>query len=416
MERPESVLRVLLLLLLLLSRQGDACRTSECSFQDLPYPDTDSASTVCRHNSRCRKSGVSPTIPPGQPHGGQNTGSASGPTDLSCYRVASSSCYECSWRYEGPTAGVSHFLRCCLHPGRCCYFSAGSDTALQFSDQEGVPVFSEVTLWVESRAGNRTEKSPTVSLKLYTWVQCDPPLGNITVSRVAGQLRMEWESPGDRAEVQFRHRTPNSSWKVGDCGPQDASDLESCLCPLEMDVAQEFQFRRRRQLESGDPGGPWSSWGSSVCVPPAAHPQPDVRLSVEPLGRDGRRLLTVHGQLPQVELPEGCLKAPDAKVTYYVQLHMLSCSCQPKARRRVPLPLGRALFLSGAAYEVAVFSRSRFGCGANKTWHIPAYTSTGASRVGRLPEGPLELSCCSEPHSISGRPGRPEGKRGIKIQ
>ncbi|KAI2589689.1 interleukin 12 receptor subunit beta 1, partial [Homo sapiens] len=33
-----------LLFLFLLSRQGAACRTSECCFQDPPYPDADSGS------------------------------------------------------------------------------------------------------------------------------------------------------------------------------------------------------------------------------------------------------------------------------------------------------------------------------------------------------------------------------------
>ncbi|KAI2589687.1 interleukin 12 receptor subunit beta 1, partial [Homo sapiens] len=108
-----------LLFLFLLSRQGAACRTSECCFQDPPYPDADSGS-----------------LP----------GSASGPRDLRCYRISSDR-YECSWQYEGPTAGVSHFLRCCLSSGRCCYFAAGSATRLQFSDQAGVSVLYTVTLW-----------------------------------------------------------------------------------------------------------------------------------------------------------------------------------------------------------------------------------------------------------------------------
>uniref|UniRef100_A0A8C5YJS6 Uncharacterized protein n=1 Tax=Marmota marmota marmota TaxID=9994 RepID=A0A8C5YJS6_MARMA len=117
-----------------------ACRAVECSVQDLPDPDT-------------------------------NSGSASGPTDLSCYRVDSESVYECSWRYKGPTDGVSHFLWCRRQEGCCCYFPAGRDTRLQFSDQDGVPVLRDVTLWVESRAGNRSEKSPSVSLTLSTWGQ-----------------------------------------------------------------------------------------------------------------------------------------------------------------------------------------------------------------------------------------------------
>ncbi|KAI4541842.1 hypothetical protein MG293_008984 [Ovis ammon polii] len=195
-------------------------------------------------------------------------GSASGPRALSCYRLSSSAGYECSWEYEGPAAGVSHFLRCCLQSGRCCFFATGSATKLQFSDQDGISVLHNVTLWVESRAANRTEKSPNVTLNLYSSVKYDPPPGNIKVSKSAGKLRMEWETPArqDGAEVQFRHRTPGSPWKLGDCGHQDDAGFESCLCPLEMDMAQEFQLRRR--LGPGVPGGPWSSWSSPVCIPP----------------------------------------------------------------------------------------------------------------------------------------------------
>ncbi|KAB1259461.1 Interleukin-12 receptor subunit beta-1 [Camelus dromedarius] len=220
-------------------------------------------------------------------------GSASGPRDLTCYRTFSSAGYECSWEYEGPTTGVSHFLRCCLRPGRCCYFAAGSATKLQFSDQDGISVLYAVTLWVESRAANRTEKSPKVTLKLYSSVKYDPPLGDIKVSKSAGQLRMEWETPArqDGAEVQFRHRTPGSPWKL----------------------------------------------------------------------------------LPQLDLPEGCL-GPDSgvEVTYHVHLHMLSCPCKAKATRI--LRLRKKLILSGAAYDLAVVARNRFGFSPNQTWHIPAYT------------------------------------------
>ncbi|XP_073920646.1 interleukin-12 receptor subunit beta-1 isoform X1 [Castor canadensis] len=331
-----------LCVLLLLSWLSVACGSSQCCFQDLPYQDT-------------------------------HSGITSGPRDLSCYRVLSAGHYECSWRYEGPKDGVSHFLRCCLHTGRCCFFPAGPATQLQFSDQDGVSVLSNVTLWVESWVANqnRTERSPEITLRLYNWVRYDPPLGDIKESRTAGQLRMEWDAPEDMAEVQFRRRTANSSWEVGDCGPQDGSSgLESCLCPLEVDVAQEIQIRRRR-LVAGFPGGPWSSWSDSVCVPPDPVSVPEVTLEKEPLGPDGRRLVALLGQPPQLALPEGCRgPAPGAAVTHFVRVHMLSCRCQPRATRT--LRLGKPFFLSGSAYDVAVFSKTRFGPGPNRTWHLPA--------------------------------------------
>ncbi|KAF5913690.1 hypothetical protein HPG69_017466, partial [Diceros bicornis minor] len=319
-----------------------ACSSSGCCFQDPPYPDADS-------------------------------GSASGPRALNCYRISSAG-YECSWQYEGPAAGVSHFLS--LRPGRCCYFATGSATKLQFSEQDGISVLYAVTLWVESRVANRTEKSPEVTLKLYSSVKYDPPPGDIRVSGAAGWLRMEWETPArqEGAQVQFRRRAPGSPWKLGDCGLQDDAGFESCLCPLEKDAAQEFQLRRRR-LGPEAPGSPWSSWSSPVCVPPETTPQPEVRFSVKRLGRDGRRQVTLEGQPPPLALPEGCGRpGAGADVSYRVRLRMLSCPCKAEAART--LRLRDTLVLSGAAYDLAVVSRNRFGPGPNQTWHIPADART----------------------------------------
>ncbi|XP_077909685.1 interleukin-12 receptor subunit beta-1 [Halichoerus grypus] len=334
-----------LLLLLLPGRGAEACSTSGCCFQDPPYPDADS-------------------------------GSASGPKDLTCYRIVSAG-YECSWKYEGPTAGVSHFLRCCLKSEHCCYFAAGSATSLQFSDQDGVAVLQLVTLWVESRAENQTQKSPKITLKLHSAVKYDPPSArDITVSGSAGQVLLKWETPArqDGAEVQFRHRTAGSLWKLDNCGRQEDAGFESCLCPLWIDAAQEFQLRRRR-LRPGAPEDPWSSWSSPVCVPPEHPPKPTLRFSVEALRPHGRRQVTLHGQLPQLELPEGCLGSNSGgEVTYRARLHMLSCTCKTKST--MTFQLRKPLNLSGAAYDLAIVSQNRFGPGPNQTWHIPAQTHT----------------------------------------
>ncbi|XP_075857420.1 interleukin-12 receptor subunit beta-1 [Microcebus murinus] len=325
-----------------------ACGTGACCFQERPHPDADS-------------------------------GSASGPRDLSCYRVASA-LYECSWRYEGAPAGVTHFLVCCLGPARCCSFAAGAATRLRFSDQDGLPVLSPVALWVESRAANRTEKSPEIALRLHSSVKYDPPLGDIKASRWAGQLRLEWEPPARQggAQVQFRRRAPRGPWKLGDCGLQ--GEKESCLCPLEAEGAQEFQLRRR-QLQPGAPGGPWSSWSSPVCVPPEHRPeQPEVTLRVGQPDPDGRRRLSLHRQPEEQKLPEGCRgPASGAEVTYRVHLRMLACACQARAART--LQLGKTVYLSGAAYNVTLAARDRFGPRPGQTWHVPASAHPGPGRL-----------------------------------
>lgn len=75
------------------------------------------------------------------------------------------------WDPLGPQLKHQHPPSCSLRPGHCCYFSAGSATKLRISEQDGVPVLHDVTLWVESWAANRTEKSPKVTLKLYSYGQ-----------------------------------------------------------------------------------------------------------------------------------------------------------------------------------------------------------------------------------------------------
>nr|XP_044998430.1 interleukin-12 receptor subunit beta-1 [Jaculus jaculus] len=307
-------------------------------------------------------------------------GAVSGPRDLRCYRVESKGHYQCSWEYEGTLAGVSHFLRGCVSSRSCCHFAAGSATLVQFTDQD-INVLSNVTLWVESRLENRTEKSPEITLNLYNWVLFDPPPRKIDVIGSAGQLHVAWQTPQIGAEVQFRRRTPSSAWKWGDCGPQRDGPSESCLCPWEKDVAQEIQFRRRR-LESGAPGGPWSSWSDPACFPPETVPLPEVQFLEKPLGSNGKRQVTIHGQLPQMEHPEGCAEA--TLVNYTVHVHMVSCCCEASISRRVRRA---TLELSGAAYRLRVLSHSRFGSGPNQTWHIPARDLPGLGTLNISVEG-----------------------------
>ncbi|XP_052608559.1 interleukin-12 receptor subunit beta-1 isoform X3 [Peromyscus californicus insignis] len=440
-----------ILIFLPLCRLSASCRAGSCCFEKLPLP-PDGAS-----------------------------GSLSGPRNLSCYRVSGAE-YECSWQYDGSEDNVTHFLRCCFGSGRCCYFPAGRSRAVQFSEQAGVPVLSNVTFWVESRLGNRTLKSLAISLYLFHWTKVSPPLGDIKVSRSDGQLRLDWNVSDEvQAEVQFRRRTPTTNWTLGDCGPQNNSGLgviedihgsssESCLCPSES-MAQEFQIRRRQRLSSGAPGGPWSSWSSSVCVPPEPFPQPEVKFLVEPLGQGGRRNLTMQAQVtgpawavvgrgrgerawqrPQVlgstrgwlgmvasschhstgevaaggggiqglcqygscgggvsgegaplasralqaesrspcpspalqaaqpAVPEGCRGVgPGAQAQHLVRVHMLSCTCQRKTSKTVSL--GKPLKLSGAAYDLVVVTKTRFGLSPSQTWHLPA------QNVSELPPG-----------------------------
>ncbi|XP_069864321.1 interleukin-12 receptor subunit beta-1 isoform X1 [Dipodomys merriami] len=352
-----------LLSLLVLSQQGASCPDRGCCFQELPPPSA-------------------------APNPGLSADSDWGPTDLSCYRTPGHG-YQCSWRYEGPTAQLRHFLRCCMHDACgsrcCCYFEAAAGaTRVQFSEQDGVSVLSSVSLWVESRVGNRTARSPELRLRLYRWVRYDPPDREaIAVSRTGQTLRLEWEAQveADAVQAQLRRRTPRGDWQQADCGPQDEAGPESCPCPLLPDAAQEIQVRRRRLERSGAAGGPWSSWSGPVCVPRGDLRAPDVSFVAEPLGLDGTRLVSVREQPPEPEQPEGCRDvASGARVSHWVRVRMRSCGCRPQPASEERL--ARGLRLSGAAYDLDVFSRSRFGAGPPQKWALPA----------RDPAGRLELT------------------------
>lgn len=208
---------------------------------------------------------------------------------------------------------------------------------------------------------------------------------------------MDWNvSDGAGAEVQLRRRTPTTNWTLADCGPQVSSGLdvigdihgsssESCLCPSE-NMAQEIQIRRRRRLSSGAPGGPWSNWSLSVCVPPEFLPQAEIKFLVEPLNQDGRRRLTMEGQSPQLAVPEGCRDRPGAQVKkHLVLVRMLGCRCQ--ARNWKTVPLSKMLHLSGAAYDLDVLAQTRFGRSVIQKWPLPAQELTETRTLNVSVEG-----------------------------
>ncbi|XP_035307472.1 interleukin-12 receptor subunit beta-1 isoform X2 [Cricetulus griseus] len=281
-------------IVLLLCRLGVSCRADSCNFEKPPlYPDGASG--------------------------------ASGPRNLSCYRVSGAD-YECSWHYDGSEDNVTHFLRCCFSGGRCCYFPAGRSRTVQFSEQAGVPVLSTVTFWVESRLSNWTMKSLEISLYLSEWIKFNPPLGDIKASRIDGQLRLDWNITEEvPAEVQFRRRTPTTNWTLVSLFPR-----------------------------------------SKVTLAP--------------------RRLTMQCQTPQPAVPEGCLEVrPGALVKHLVRVHMLSCACQPQNRKT--MSIGKPLNLSGAAYNLVVLTRTRFGRSPYQMWHLPAQELTEMRTLNVSVEG-----------------------------
>lgn len=93
-------------------------------------------------------------------------------------------------------------------------------------------------------------------------------------------------------------------------------------------------------------------------------------------------------QRPEPAVPDGCLGVKSgAQVKYMMRVQMLSCACQSKNSWDVSL--GKMLNLSGAAYKLAVFARTRFGESPTQTqWPLPAQELTGAGVARARGGGP----------------------------
>ncbi|EGV97455.1 Interleukin-12 receptor beta-1 chain, partial [Cricetulus griseus] len=100
-----------------------------------------------------------------------------------------------------------------------------------------------------------------------------------------------------------------------------------------------------------------------------------------------RRTPTTNWTLtPQPAVPEGCLEVrPGALVKHLVRVHMLSCACQPQNRKT--MSIGKPLNLSGAAYNLVVLTRTRFGRSPYQMWHLPAQELTEMRTLNVSVEG-----------------------------
>ncbi|XP_027709098.1 interleukin-12 receptor subunit beta-1 isoform X1 [Vombatus ursinus] len=327
---------LLLLILAGLARRGGTCKNGECCFEELPFWE-------------------------------RGSGLAEGPRDLLCYRIFPKG-FKCSWQYDGDPTHVTHFLRCCLRNGNCCYLEAGTANQVWFTDQAKVPILQNVTFWVESRVGNRTAVSPEITLALYGAFKFDPPNGEMTISKLHGQLMIKWEIPEKQEDAiaEYRYRTWNGTWEQGDCGAQMNSDFETCSLHLEAPVAYEIQLRRHKRAS---PTGQWSDWSKSICIPAEI---PEVNYTVGKLDNDGKRDLILDWEQPRpVKLPPNCVE----KVNFSLVLRMLSCPCKQKFEKKVKLE--KVIRVSGAEYEVIIQTQGTIGPQLNRTFRIPADVNSG---------------------------------------
>uniref|UniRef100_G3W2F7 Interleukin 12 receptor subunit beta 1 n=1 Tax=Sarcophilus harrisii TaxID=9305 RepID=G3W2F7_SARHA len=329
---------LLLLLLAILTQIGDACRNGECCFQELSFWERDS-------------------------------GSVEGPRKLLCYRIFPKD-FECSWQYNGDPTNVTHFLRCCLRNGDCCYFEAGTTNRVRFTDQAKVSILQNVTFWVESRVGNRITMSPKITVVLARAFKYDPPSGDMVISKLHGRLMIEWKTPEkqENAIAEYRYRTWNGTWEQGDCGGQTNADVETCALQLEGPVAYEIQLRRHKK---DSPTGQWSDWSQSICIPAEILKIPEMNYTVGKLNNSGKRDLILDWEPKQVKQPLNCSE----KVNFSLVLRMVSCSCRPKAKKKMKLE--KVIQVSGAEYDAIIQTQGTIGPQLNRTFHIPAELDSG---------------------------------------
>ncbi|XP_072457778.1 interleukin-12 receptor subunit beta-1 [Notamacropus eugenii] len=329
---------LLLLLLAVLAQRGGACKNGECCFQELPFWERDS-------------------------------GSMEGPRELLCYRIFPKG-FECSWKYDGDPTHVTHFLRCCLRNGNCCYLEAGTANQVWFTDQAKVPILQNVTFWVESRVGNRTAVSPKITLALYGAFKFDPPSEEMTISKLYGQLLIKWKTPEKQEDAiaEYRYRTWNGTWEQGDCGTQMNSDFETCSLQLEALAAYEIQLRRHKRAS---PTGQWSDWSKSMCIPSEILQIPEVNYTVGKLDNNGKRDLILDWEPRQGKMPPNCTE----KVNFRLVLRVLSCSCKPKFEKKMKLE--KVIQVSGAEHDVIIQTQGTIGPQLTRTFHIPADLKSG---------------------------------------
>ncbi|XP_036597229.1 interleukin-12 receptor subunit beta-1 [Trichosurus vulpecula] len=328
----------LLLILAVLVQRGGACKNGECCFQELPFWE-------------------------------RGSGSVEGPRELLCYRIFPKG-FECSWQYDGDPTHVTHFLRCCLRNGNCCYLEAGTANQVRFTDQDKVPILQNVTFWVESRIGNRTAVSPKITLALYRAFKFDPPSGEMIISKLHGQLTIKWNTPEKQEDAiaEYRYRTWNGTWEQGDCGAQMNSDFEMCSLQLEGPVAYEIQLRRHKRAS---PTGQWSNWSKSVCIPAEILKIPEVNYTVGKLDDNGKRDLILDWEPEQGKLPPNCME----KVNFSLVLRVLSCPCKTRSEKKVKLE--KVVQVSGAEYDVIIQTQGTIGPQLSRTFRIPADFNSG---------------------------------------
>ncbi|XP_058019215.1 interleukin-12 receptor subunit beta-1 isoform X2 [Ahaetulla prasina] len=280
------------------------------------------------------------------------------PQNLICYKPCCEAAFlclmNCSWEV-GCKEDVKHTLHLRDQAeGEISTFEVGDRTHFIFNT-DTVYAQRNFTVWVESVPRN---SSPQVS-KNYTLLIKE---ATINISRSKGILTLKW--PGSStcrstlSEVRMRQFS-QINWTLGNCSSDDTTEeLIVATCHLEKNIRYEVQVRYRTDHWSSH----WSSWSEILFVPYEILRSPTVNYTVESLGKEGQRNVTLQWARPSVE---------EGAVSYYLTFVMLACkqcfSGFKKYSSTVNSTTSYHTALSAAEYNISLVA-------FNKVGHSPAYS------------------------------------------
>ncbi|XP_070588960.1 interleukin-12 receptor subunit beta-1 [Erythrolamprus reginae] len=289
------------------------------------------------------------------------------PQNLICYKTcceAASLCrMNCSWEARCEE-GVNHtlYLRD-QSEGKIKKYKAGGQVYYTINT-DTLYAQRNYTVWVESvlRDGShRVSKNHTLLIKEA--IKFHPPSAeSMQISRSKGKLTLKWRrSSTCRSTIsEVRMRQFNHiNWTLGNCSSAEImEDLIVATCHLEKNVRYEVQVRYRTNHWSSH----WSSWSEILLVPSEILRSPTVNYTVESLGKEGRRNVTLQWARPSVEQGE---------VNYNLTFVMLACQRCIYGLEKYDITIHSAtshrVALSAAEYNISLVA-------FNKVGRSPAYS------------------------------------------
>ncbi|XP_034293460.1 interleukin-12 receptor subunit beta-1 [Pantherophis guttatus] len=293
------------------------------------------------------------------------------PRNLICYKPCCEAAFlclmNCSWE-AGCKEDVNHILHLRDQTeGEINTFEVGDRTHFIFNT-DTVYARRNYTVWVESvprDSSPRVSKNHTLLVKEA--IKFNPPSAkSINISRAKGILTLKW--PGSStcrstlSEVRMRQFN-HINWTLGNCSSDDTTEgLIVATCHLEKNIRYEVQIRYRTDHWSSH----WSSWSEILFVPYEILRSPTVNYTVESLGKEGQRNITLQWARPSVE---------QGVVSYNLTFVMLACKQCFTGFEKYSITVHSATSchtaLSAAEYNISLVAFNKAGPSPAYSFKLP---------------------------------------------